>query len=48
VEIWSDKRFEQAHRLYQRFGARPVADRFIFDPDRCEEWGLVVDLAGGA
>jgi GNAT superfamily N-acetyltransferase len=44
VEIWSDKRLEQAHRLYKRFGARPVADRLIFDPDPCEEWGLVVDL----
>jgi len=20
----------------------------IFDPDPCEEWGLVIDLAGGA
>jgi GNAT superfamily N-acetyltransferase len=48
VEIWSDKRLEEAHGLYQRFGARPVADRLIFDPDPCEEWGLVVDLAGGA
>jgi putative acetyltransferase len=48
VEIWSDKRLEEAHRLYRRFGARPVADRLIFDPDPCEEWGLVVDLAGGA
>jgi len=25
-----------------------VADRLIFDPDPCEEWGLVVDLGGGA
>ncbi|MEA2590497.1 MAG: putative acetyltransferase [Actinomycetota bacterium] len=48
VEIWSDKRLEEAHRLYERFGARPVADRLIFDPDPCEEWGLVVDLGGGA
>jgi GNAT superfamily N-acetyltransferase len=48
VEIWSDKRLKEAHRLYHRFGARPVADRLIFDPDPCEEWGLVIDLAGGA
>jgi GNAT superfamily N-acetyltransferase len=46
VEIWSDKRLEEAHRLYKRFGARPVGDRLIFDPDPCEEWGLVIDLAG--
>jgi GNAT superfamily N-acetyltransferase len=48
VEIWSDKRLEGAHRLYERFGARPVADRLIFDPDPCEEWGLFVDLGGEA
>jgi putative acetyltransferase len=46
VEIWSDKRLEEAHRLYKRFGACPVADRLIFDPDPCEEWGLLIDLAG--
>jgi GNAT superfamily N-acetyltransferase len=48
VEIWSDKRFEEAHRLYKRFGARPVTDRVIFDPDRCEEWGLVIKLVDEA
>ena len=48
VEIWSDKRLEEAHRLYKRFGACPVADRLIFDPDPCEEWGLVIHLAGEA
>ena len=44
VELWSDKRFGAAHRLYQRLGARPVAERSILDPDPCEEWGLVIDL----
>ena len=48
VEIWSDKRFGEAHRLYRRSGARPVAERLIHDPDPCEEWGLVIDLGGGA
>jgi GNAT superfamily N-acetyltransferase len=47
VEIWSDKLFGDAHRLYRRFGARPVADRLIYVPEPCEEWGLVIDLAAG-
>jgi putative acetyltransferase len=46
VEIWSDKRFREAHRLYARVGARSVAERLIHDPDPCEEWGLVIDLRG--
>jgi GNAT superfamily N-acetyltransferase len=48
VEIWSDKRFREAHRLYARAGARSVAERLIHDPDPCEEWGLVIDLGGEA
>lgn len=42
VEIWSDKRLRDAHRLYERFGAETVGERLIFDPDPCEEWGMVV------
>lgn len=45
MEIWSDKRFTDAHRLYQRFGARVVADRICDDPDVSPEWGLTLDLA---
>jgi len=44
MEIWSDKRFEAAHRLYGRFGARPVGERVCSDPDQSPEWGLVIDL----
>ena len=44
LEIWSDKKFADAHRLYERLGARAVADRVHDDPDESAEWGLVLDL----
>jgi putative acetyltransferase len=44
LEIWSDKRFREAHRLYARFGAEVVADRICHDPDESPEWGLVIRL----
>jgi GNAT superfamily N-acetyltransferase len=44
LAIWSDKRFEDAHRLYERFGARVEAERVHDDPDASHEWGLVLDL----
>jgi putative acetyltransferase len=44
LAIWSDKRFEDAHRLYQRLGAQVVAERVCDDPDESPEWGLVLDL----
>ena len=44
LEIWSDKRFEAAHRLYTREGARVVGERVHDDPDSSHEWGLVLDL----
>lgn len=44
LEIWSDKRFEAAHRLYERFGARIVGERICDDPDRAPEWGLILSL----
>jgi GNAT superfamily N-acetyltransferase len=44
MEIWSDKRFEAAHRLYHRFGAVVVADRICDDPDESPEWGLRLPL----
>lgn len=42
--IWSDKRFEEAHRLYRREGARVVGERVHDDPDSSHEWELVLDL----
>jgi putative acetyltransferase len=44
LEIWSDKRFADAHRLYQRHGARVVGERVHDDPDSSHEWGLSLDL----
>lgn len=45
MEIWSDKRFEAAHRLYARLGARVVGERVCpGDPDESLEWGLVLPL----
>jgi putative acetyltransferase len=45
LEMWSDKRFGDAHRLYGRFGAEVVADRICDDPDVSPEWGLLVKLS---
>lgn len=47
IEIWSDKRFDQARRLYQRFGAKVVAERINQDPDRSAEVGLLLRLKSG-
>lgn len=44
LEIWSDKRFETAHRLYFREGAVQVGDRICHDPDQSPEWGLYINL----
>jgi GNAT superfamily N-acetyltransferase len=44
MEIWSDKKFEDAHRLYGRLGARQVTDRILDDPDQSPEWGLLLEL----
>jgi len=44
LEIWSDKRFAEAHKLYERFGAVLVGDRICHDPDKSPEWGLFITL----
>ncbi len=44
LEIWSDKLFEDAHRLYGRRGAVVVAERVNDDPDESAEWGLVLEV----
>jgi len=44
MEIWSDKEFDAAHRLYQRFGARIIGERLCDDANQSPEWGLVLDL----
>ena len=44
LEIWSDKLLVDAHRLYERHGARIVGERVNDDPDASDEWGLELDL----
>ena len=44
MELWSDKRFGDAHRLYGRFGAEVVGERICDDPDVSPEWGLLIRL----
>ena len=42
MEIWSDKRFTEAHLLYQNMGAKVVAERICDDPEESPEWGLAL------
>ena len=44
LEIWSDKRFVEAHKLYGKFGAIQVGDRICHDPDQSPEFGLFINL----
>ncbi|MBX3097265.1 MAG: GNAT family N-acetyltransferase, partial [Fimbriimonadaceae bacterium] len=39
LEIWSDKKLEDAHRLYAKMGAVRVGERICDDPDESPEWG---------
>lgn len=44
LELWSDKRFDKAHQLYQSLGGKIVGDRICHDPEQSPEWGLCIDL----
>jgi putative acetyltransferase len=44
MELWSDKKFGDAHRLYGRFGAIVVGERLCDDPEQSPEWGLLLPL----
>ncbi len=44
LEIWSDKRFAEAHRLYEAHGARQAGERICHDPDQSPEWGFSLAL----
>lgn len=44
MEIWSDKKLEDAHRLYGKFGASVVGERICDDPDESPEWGMLLVL----
>lgn len=42
LEIWSDKRFHEAHILYEKYGAAVIGDRICDDPDEAPEWGFTL------
>ncbi len=44
MEIWSDLKLKDAHRLYQNMGARLIGDRKLNDPDNSTEHGLLLAL----
>jgi GNAT superfamily N-acetyltransferase len=44
MEIWSDRLLLDAHRMYERYGARRVGQRICPPPDETPEWGMVLDL----
>ncbi len=44
LEVWSDKRVQAAHRLYEGLGATVVGERICDDPDVSPEWGLVLQF----
>lgn len=44
MELWSDKNFTDAHRLYQRYGAVVVGERLCDDPEQSPEWGLLLKV----
>ena len=44
MEIWSDKKLLDGHRLYEKLGATRVGERLCHDPDQSPEWGMILDL----
>jgi putative acetyltransferase len=44
MEVWSDKKLLNAHRLYGHYGAIQIGDRICDDPDESPEWGFVLPL----
>lgn len=44
MAIWTDKRFDGAHRMYDGLGARRVTERDLGDINHSHEWGYVLDL----
>ncbi len=47
IELFSDVHFEDAHRLYLRFGFRNTRFRYAPDPFQSREWGFVLNLPEG-
>lgn len=45
MEIWSDKEFEDAHRLYMKYGGEVIGDRLCDDPNQSPEYGIRLEIA---
>ncbi len=44
MEIWSDFNLKDAHRMYERLGAKVVGQRLCPPPDEDPEWGIALPL----
>ncbi len=44
IVLYSDIHFEDAHRLYERFGFRAIMFRYAPDPWKSREWGFELSL----
>jgi len=44
VFLWSDKRLEHAHAMYEREGFARFGDRICQDPQNSPEWGYELEL----
>ena len=44
MEIWSDTNLRDAHRMYERYGARKIGERICPPPDLMPEFGMVLDV----
>lgn len=47
IELWSDTRFEAAHRMYESLGFERFDRRDIHDSNNSSEWGYRLELAPG-
>ena len=44
MEIWSDKKLLDGHRLYEKVGAVRIGERLCHDPEQSPEWGMILNL----
>lgn len=44
MEVWSDKEFGDAHRLYLKYGGEMVGERLCDDPQESPEYGIRVEI----
>lgn len=44
LELWSDTRFTNAHKLYRRMGFQPMGERDLHDSNNSREFGFFLPL----